>query len=201
MTGKKRTNLSALPDKRWTPQEYLAFERDSQDKHEYIAGEVYLMTGASESHNLIVANTITTLNVQLRKRPCRVYPSDMRVGVKVKDDYAYSYPDVSVVCETPQFEDDKRDTLLNPVVIIEVLSPSTEKYDRGKKFQNYRLLPSLHDYILIAQDEAHIEHYTRQANDEWLLSDKTGLEAIVTVESINCTLLLSDVYDKVLDGQ
>lgn len=185
----------ALPEKFMTPEAYLEFERASEIKHEYFGGEVFAMTGASANHNTIVANVVASLHGQLRKRPCRVYPSDMRV--KTRSSILYTYPDISVVCGAPQFEDAALDTLLNPIVIIEVLSPSTERYDRGRKFQHYRTLPSLQEYVLIAQDSYRIEHFARQPNDEWLFSDATELNASVELPSIQCQLALADVYENV----
>jgi Uma2 family endonuclease len=185
----------ALREKFVTPEAYLEFERASATKHEYFGGKVYAMTGASANHNLIVANTLASLHGQLRKRPCRVYPSDMRV--KTQSSILYTYPDISIVCGEHYFEDAERDTLLNPVVIIEVLSPSTERYDRGKKFQHYRTLASLQEYVLIAQDSIRIEHFVRQPNDEWLLSDTTEIDSRVELTSIERHLVLADVYEKV----
>ncbi|MBZ0286639.1 MAG: Uma2 family endonuclease [Anaerolineae bacterium] len=187
--------MSALSNPHWTADEYLAFERESQEKHEFVDGEIYLMTGASENRNLVVSNTLTSLNVQLRGRPCKVYPSDMLVEISATGDH--HYPDVSVVCGEAMINRDKLDTLLNPTLIIEVLSPSTEQYDRGKKFQNYRSLESLREYVLIAQDAPRMEQFVRQEDGRWLLSDAVGLEAQVTLPSIGCTLALADVYDKV----
>lgn len=175
-----------------TPEDYLKFERLSQEKHEYFNGEIFAMTGASEKHNLIAMSTSASLYAQLRKSPCKVYPSDMRVKIP----RSYTYPDVSVVCDTPKFEDKEFDTLLNPTVIIEVLSPSTEAYDRGGKFQSYRTLSSLQEYLLISQDSVRIEHYVRR-DHEWVFSDTTSLESVVMLPSINCSLALSDVYEKV----
>ncbi len=186
--------MVANAQKKWTVEEYLAFERTSEEKHEYYAGEIFDMSGASRRHNLIVMNTGTTLNSQLAQRPCEVYPSDMRVKVnKIK----YTYPDVTVVCGEPQFEDGEFDTLLNPTIIVEVLSPSTEDYDRGKKFKHYMAIPSLQEYILIAQDEARIDHCTRQGDGDWLISVSKTLEASIDLSSINCTLRLADVYNKI----
>jgi Uma2 family endonuclease len=185
----------ALPEKFMTPEAYLEFERASEIKHEYFGGEVFAMTGASRNHNRIVISTLASLHGQLRKRPCEVFPSDMRV--KTRSSILYTYPDISVVCGTPQFEDAVLDTLLNPIVIIEVLSPSTERYDRGRKFQHYRTLPSLQEYVLIAQDSYRIEHFARQPNDEWLFSDATELNASVELPSIQCQLALVDVYENV----
>jgi Uma2 family endonuclease len=184
----------ALPETRVTPAEYLKYERSSQVKHEYYAGEIFAMTGASKNHNRIVTSTLAALYAQLRERPCDVFPGDMRV--KPHSGLLYAYPDITVVCGTPEFEDDEVDTLLNPTVIIEVLSPSTEAYDRGKKFQHYRTIPSFQEYLLIAQDSVRVEHYTLRDN-EWILTDASTLDAIITLPSIDCTLSLSDVYEKV----
>lgn len=183
----------ALP-KLITPEEYLRMERASQEKHEYYRGEVFAMTGASENHNIVVSSTLATLYNQLRKKPCQIYPSDMRVRIPATG--LYTYPDISIVCGTPEFEDDGLDTLLNPTVIIEVLSSSTEQYDRGKKFQHYRTVASLQEYILIAQDTNRIEHFGRQGN-QWILTDAKTDDAVLTLPSIDCTLALVDVYEKV----
>ena len=187
--------MSALPNIAWTAERYLAYERASEERHEYLNGQVYAFAGASANHNLITANTLSSLHTQLRQRPCTVYPSDMRL--KVSGTGLYTYPDISVVCGTPQFEDDQRDTLLNPTLLVEVLSPSTESYDRGRKFQHYRTLESLQEYLLIAQDSSRIEHYTRQPNGQWLLADFSQPEASLELTSIGCALLLADVYEKV----
>ena len=170
-------------------------ERASEEKHEFLDGEIYLMSGASRNHNLVMANTLASLHGQLREHPCNVYPSDMRV--KISDFGQYTYPDISVTCDPEHVEDNQQDTLLNPIVIIEVLSPSTESYDRGKKFQHYRALDSLQEYVLIAQDQARIERYLRQPSGEWLLADAVGLEAVIELSSIECTLALADVYSKI----
>lgn len=185
--------MSAVRQQTMTVEEYLAFERASEQKHEYLNGEIFLMSGASPNHNVIQINVAAALHTQLRKRPCTIYGSDQRV--RVSDIGLYTYPDFSVTCEPPQFEDS--DTLLNPTLIIEVLSPSTESYDRGRKFQHYRALASLQEYVLIAQDSAHVERYRRQPNDEWLLADATGLDTSIELSSIGCTLALADVYEKV----
>jgi len=187
--------LSALPDRVWSVEEYLASERVSEQRHEYLDGAIYAMAGASVAHNLIVGNTLAALHSQLRQRPCQVYPSDMRV--KVKPAKLYTYPDLSVICGQPQLEDDRHDTLLNPTLIVEVLSPSTGSYDRGKKFQYYRMLPSLREYLLIAQDAVHVEHYLRQTDFQWLLTDLNDLQASLSLPSIGCTLSILDVYEKV----
>jgi Uma2 family endonuclease len=184
----------ALPRPKMTPQEYLRFERASEIKHEFYNGDIFAMSGASEEHNVITANIVAALHGQLRQRLCKLYPSDMRVFIPATG--LYTYPDVTAVCGTPQFEDKEFDTLLNPTVIIEVLSPSTEKYDRGKKFEHYRSIPSLREYVLIAQDEARIQCFSLQ-NDFWVFDEAVALDAILTLTSIECTLALSDVYEKV----
>lgn len=186
--------MSALEKTLWMVEDYLAFERDSQEKHEFVDGEVYLMTGASRQHNLIVANVLAALHQQLRARPCEVYASDMRVRVQR---YNFVYPDVVVVCGEPRFGDEVADTLLNPTVVIEVLSPSTELYDRGRKFHNYRTLDSLQEYLLIAQDAYRIERFLRRADGQWLFTDVTALDAVLELPSIECKLAVADVYDKV----
>lgn len=177
-------------------QEYLAAERAGEVKHEYYAGERYAMVGASERHNLLAGNTFAALHSQLRRRACNVHPSDMRVKVNALG--YYTYPDISVVCGAPQFEGQPRDTLINPTVIVEVLSPSTADYDRGRKFQMYRTLPSLAEYLLVAQDGIHIEHYTRQPDGRWLLFESDQPDALFQLAAIDCTLSAADVYEKVI---
>jgi len=192
--------MSALPQPepqplRMTEAEYLEFERASEYKHEYIAGEVFAMTGASEAHNLITSNVIFALRSQMRGRPCKVYPGDMRVQIRPSG--LYTYPDISVVCGESILADDQHlDTLTNPMLIIEVLSPSTELYDRGRKFQYYRQIESLREYVLIAQDAPRIERFVRQG-DVWQFSDAVGLDASLELPSIGCTLALGDIYEQV----
>jgi len=178
-----------------TPEEYLSLERQAEYKSEYFDGEIFAMTGASEAHNQIVANLMIEIGTQFKKRPCKVYANDMRV--KVSPTGLYTYPDIVAVCEQRHFDDEQKDTLLNPTVIIEVLSSSTADYDRGTKFEQYRTLDSLKEYILIAQDKYHIEHYVRQANHQWLLSETNDLQDMIELPSIQCSLAVSEVYDKV----
>lgn len=187
--------MSAVARQKMTVAEYLEMERASEEKHEFLDGEIYLMSGASLKHNLIVTNTVSGLHSQLRNRPCVVFPSDMRV--RIRDNRHYTYPDITVVCDPLQLEDTEQDTLLNPTLIIEVLSPSTESYDRGRKFQHYRTLASLQEYVLISQDSTRIERYLRQPNDEWLLADASGIDASLELASIQCVLSLAEVYEKV----
>lgn len=174
---------------------YLAMERASETKHEYVGGEIVAMTGASREHNLIVANAIISLGQQLRGRPCELYPSDMRVRVPAAD--LYTYPDVVVVCGEPQFEDDEFDTLLNPTLLVEVLSDSTEGYDRGKKFAYYRTLPSFQEYLLVAQHEVLVEHYARQGDGSWRFAALDSLDEGLDLAAIGCSLPLHELYDRV----
>jgi Uma2 family endonuclease len=186
----------SLPKSKFlTPEEYLALDRQSEEKSEYWDGEMFLMTGASRRHNLIVLNVGGELREQLKERPCEVYPSDMRV--RIPNTARYAYPDVSVVCEEPQFEDEETDVLLNPTLIVEVLSASTEAYDRGKKLDSYRTIPSLQECVLIAQDEYHVYVYTRQPDNRWLLSEADDVNEVLSLDSIGCRLPLAEVYRKV----
>ncbi|MBA3767810.1 MAG: Uma2 family endonuclease [Acidobacteria bacterium] len=187
--------MSSQPITYLTPEEYLAIERKAEYKSEYVNGEMVAMTGASRKHNLIVVNIAGEIRQQLRGRPCELYANDMRVRVPATR--LYTYPDVSVVCDEPQFEDDYVDTLLNPALIIEVLSESTEAYDRGKKFGSYRTIESLAEYLLVAQDEYRIEQYVKQPDGRWLLSDYRSPEDLVELVSIQCQLALKEVFDKV----
>jgi Uma2 family endonuclease len=178
-----------------TPEEYLAIERKSEIKHEYFAGKMFAMVGASKRHNLITANIIRILGNQLLDRPCNVYPSDMRV--KVGATGKYTYPDVVVACREEEFDDSEQDTLLNPAVIIEVLSESTEAYDRGKKFEQYQSIESLTEYLLVAQDPSRIEQYVRQNTREWRYSEYHNRDDVVRINVIGCEFVLKDVYAKV----
>lgn len=187
--------MSAQTKKRWTVEEYLALERSSDEKHEFIDGEVYAMSGASLKHNRIVGSTYASLFNQLVNKPCEPLPSDMLVKINQRN---YTYPDISVVCGKAQLEPDAPlDTLLNPTLIVEVLSPSTEKYDRGKKFDLYRTLPSLQEYLLIAQDEYRIERYLRQSDGNWVFTAGVGIDASIELPSISAALKLVDVYRQV----
>lgn len=187
--------MSAVPKPYLTPQQYLARERRAETKSEYLRGEVFAMSGASRKHNLVATNVAGELRQQLRDRDCEVYPSDMRV--KVSPTGLYTYPDVTVVCGEPEFEDAEVDTLLNPKVIVEVLSASTADYDRGRKFTHYRRLASLREYVLISQDRPLVEHYVRQGRDQWLLTESSSLEETLVLPSIECQLPLAEIYLKV----
>ncbi|MGB7925318.1 MAG: Uma2 family endonuclease [Pyrinomonadaceae bacterium] len=179
----------------YTPEEYLALERKAEDKSEYFNGEIFAMTGASRRHNLVAVNVLASLHAQLRKRPCEIYPSDMRV--KVSPTGLYTYPDVVIVCGEPLFDDEQKDTLVNPTLLVEVLSKSTASYDRGEKFEHYRKLASLAEYLVIAQNKYHVEHYIRQPDNQWLLSETDDMQKTISLPSIECDLALTDIYDKV----
>lgn len=178
-----------------TPSEYLAFERSAKQRHEYCQGEIFAMDGASSRHNQIVANTLISLGTQLKKRACRVWTNDMRV--KVDASGLYAYPDLLAFCGEAKFDDEHSDTLLNPQVIVEVLSKSTEAYDRGDKFAHYRQIESLQEYILISQDKPRLERYTRQADDKWLLEEIADPASAIHLQAIDCELRLAEVYDNV----
>jgi len=175
---------------------YLALERASAERHELVDGVVVDMAGASYAHNVIVANLVTALAASSERsaKPgggCRPLSSDMRI--KVETTGLYAYPDVLLVCGEPAFEDERADTLLNPIAIFEVLSPSTEAFDRGEKFAHYRRLPSLRDYVLVAQSRPRVEHYQRQG-DVWVLRETEGLDGRVVLEGAGCEVALAGIY-------
>jgi Uma2 family endonuclease len=185
-------SVSEFP--RFTPEQYLALERKASFKSEYNNGFIWAMAGASDEHNTISMNLAGGIWSQLKGRPCKVYGSDMRVCVNPSG--LYTYPDVTAVCGERKFLEDKRDTLLNPTMIAEVLSPTTEAYDRGGKFAQFRRLPSLHEYVLIAQDEVLVERCKRKG-EEWVLKEFRSLDELLRLESINCEISLRDIYAKV----
>jgi Uma2 family endonuclease len=187
--------MSSVPKRLYTEAEYLAIERDVETKHEFYRGEMFAMAGASRQHNRITVNVSAVLHEQLKTRDCEHFASDMRV--KVESTILYTYPDVVITCHEPRFLDKEVDTLLNPQVIIEVLSDSTEKYDRGKKFEHYRTIPSLREYILIAQDRPHIDRFALNDLGQWVLNDTTGLDAVIELTAVSCRLPLAEVYAKV----
>ena len=191
----------------YTVEEYLSFERGSDQRHEFLDGEVYLMAGERPEHGTICTNISGQLYVQLRGKRCQVFSKDMKVrsGPEPKSRYEvrglYSYPDLVVVCDEPRFHDQYKDVLLNPVVIVEVLSESTEAFDRGEKWSRYQTwLPSLLEYILVSQKQPQMEHYIRRESDEWLYSSPKGLDVDLDLVSIGCTLRLTDVYDRIVFG-
>ncbi len=178
----------------YTPEEYLALERKATLKSEYLNGEILAMSGASNAHNLITLDIGTELNIQLRERECLVYTNDMRVRTSPRG--SYFYPDVVVVCGKPHFEDNVFDTLLNPVLVMEVLSPSTEVYDKGEKFRHYQELSSLREYILVSQDRVRVEQY-RLTQTQWVQTEFQAREDVLPLVSIGCELLLQDIYRRV----
>ena len=178
----------------YSPEEYLIAERKATLKSEYLSGEIIAMSGANLAHNFIRLDIATEINIQLKDREYEVVISNMRV--KTTPDISYFYPDVVVFCGEPDFEDDTFDTLLNPVVIIEVLSPSTEAYDKGEKFEYYKQITTLQEYILVSQDKVHVEHYQLQ-DMQWGLKEFHALQVTLTLSSIGCKLSLNDVYRRV----
>src|SRR5437588_9592329 len=180
----------------YPPRQYLEMERKAEYKSEYWRGRIYAMAGASREHNLITMSIASQLSSQLRERPCEVYASEMRV--KVSETGLYTYPDVTVVCGEAQFEDAEVDTLLNPSLIIEVLSESTAAYDRGVKFEHYRKVESIADYVLVAQDAPRVEHLARQPDGRWLLTVIDDPAGELALPSIDCHVPMAEIYRKVV---
>ena len=177
-----------------TPEEYLVMEREAAFKSEYRDGKIVAMPGASRQHNLITVNLSSGLHIQLLERGGEVYVNDMRV--KVSNTGLYTYPDVVVVCDEPRFDDNHFDTLLNPTVLVEVLSPSTENYDRNDKFLSYQTLESLQEYILVSQNGVHVEQYICQ-DGKWILREFRSLDDVLQIASIECELALRAIYAKI----
>lgn len=183
------------PKTRLTPEEYLAIERRAEVRSEYLDGEMFAMAGASPQHIRICAALTASLWNQLVDRPCDVLPAEMRV--KIPANNLYTYPDIVVVCGEEVFEDAELDTLVNPTLLIEVLSPSTADYDLGAKFGHYRTIPSLREVLYVSQTEAHVLHYVRQDDDTWILSETRGRDGRIPLPSIAAELHLAEVYAKV----
>lgn len=183
----------------FAPEEYIALERKAIPdaeivRSEYVNGEIIAMSGASFAHNLITYNISGELRNRLKGTECVAFANEMRVSIPTAN--SYFYPDVGVVCGEPRFEDDVFDTLRNPIVIVEVLSPSTEAYDRGDKFAHYRQLESLQEYILVSQDKVRVDHYVRHAT-QWILTDFQALDQQLPLTSIQCELPLQEIYENV----
>jgi len=178
-----------------SPEEYLERERKAEFKSEYFRGEVVAMAGGTYEHSLIIANLIGELHAALRRGNCRLSSTDVRLAIASSN--LYTYPDVMVVCGDPVFAGNRRDTVCNPVLVIEVLSESTEAYDRGEKFQSYRSISSLMEYVMVAQDRTHLEQYTRQPDGRWLLTDHNDSASRIRFEAVGVDLQLSNVYEKV----
>lgn len=188
--------MSALPHFNLTPEEYLELERKAEFKSEYSAGYVYVMTGASWNHIQIVANLTTTLTPPLRARGCTALPNEMKVWIAAKR--KFFYPDVTIVCGKPEFYDNRRDVILNPTLIIEVLSDSTAAYDKGDKFLAYQQLEFLRGYILIGQHQPVVEQYIKQDDGGWKYMAHIELESSLTLPSVQYNLALRDVYADVV---
>ena len=178
-----------------TPEQYLEIERKAERKSEYWNGEMFAMAGASEPHNLVASNAASLAHAQSRSKNCRVYRSDMRIRVLATG--LNTYPDVVIVFGKPQCLDERQDTLLNPKVIVEVLSPSSEAFDRGRKFDNYRQIESLEQYLLLSQGRMQAELYSRQPGGKWLINFATHPEEFVELSSVGCRLSLAECYEKV----
>jgi Uma2 family endonuclease len=184
-----------MPKTLLTPEQYLVIEREADYKSEYFQGEMLAMAVSDWVHNQLVVNLVAGFHNQFRSRPCDVYPSQMRVLVRATG--LYTYPDVVVVCGERQFVDERRDILLNPSLLVEVLSPSTEAYDRGRKFEHYQSIESLGEYLLVASDRAHVDQYTRRPDGRWLLTSADRLEDSLDLQSIGCRLALADLYGNI----
>ena len=189
--------MSALPEipHEMSEVEYLEFERKSEAKHEYARGEVFAMAGAKREHNLICTSTARHLGNKLADKNCEIYQSDMRVRVSLAT--SYRYPDIVIVCGQPQFDDDELDVLLNPTILIEVLSKTSNERDRGIKSWEYRQISSLQDYLIISQGSPRIERFQRQEDNTWILSETIGLDSVLKLASIGCKLALADIYEKI----
>src|ERR1019366_3535572 len=187
--------MATHPKSYLTPEQYLEIERKAEFKSEYYQGEIFAMSGAREGHNLIVWNLAAELHRQLRAKPCRAYINDMRVRVNATG--LYTYRDAAAVGGEPQFLDENRDTLLNPSLIVEVLSPSTEIYNRIRKFEHYRSVESVSEYLMLASERVSAELYPRQPDGRWLLTAVNRLEDSLDLESVGVRLALADLYEKV----
>ncbi|MCX7422818.1 MAG: Uma2 family endonuclease [Planctomycetia bacterium] len=188
--------MSTAPKSLMTEEQYLSFERASEIRHEFLRGEIFAMAGATESHNLASGNLFVAVQVALRDKPCRAYTHDMRV--LAPRSRSYMYPDIVVACPPIEFQDGKRDTLLNPQVVVEVLSPSTASYDRGTKFDLYLQSESLRQYVLVNQDEPRVMSYTRQSDGvAWLMMPLSGLEAVLEFPTLGLSVPLSEIYRNV----
>jgi Uma2 family endonuclease len=181
-----------------TVDDYLRSERQSDVRHEFLNGEMFAMSGASVAHGQIVTNVIASLRPQLRKTGCTIYAADLRVKVVARG--LYTYPDVVAICGALQFDDAVKDTVLNPTLIIEVLSKSTRAYDRGPKFEYYRQIESFREYLLIAQDECHVEHFARQPDGRWMLSETNQLHDTIRLVALPGELRVADIYEDVLSA-
>jgi Uma2 family endonuclease len=187
--------LAKLQPKLYAPDEYLALEEAATYKSEYFHGEIFAMTGGSANHNRISGNVHTVLNNGLRSTRCETFNSDMRLLVKAHS--LYTYPDTMVICGRIEFAKDCNDTVINPTVLVEVLSPSTQDHDRGQKFEFYRTLDSFQDYLIIHQDRVYIEYHHKLADKRWVLTEFSDIEASLTLQSLNFEIPLRRIYERV----
>ncbi|HUQ93699.1 MAG TPA: Uma2 family endonuclease [Bryobacteraceae bacterium] len=187
--------MSAQPQTFLTPEEYLAIERDAAAKSQYWDGRMFAMAGGSHQHNRIQINLAAELRNVLKTSTCEPAGPDLRLWVSARG--MYTYPDVMVLSRQPEYLDERRDTVSNPAVILEVLSRSTEAYDRGAKFAGYRTLPSLQEYVLVAQTEARVERFRRMSGDRWILTELTGIEGSLQLESVPCLIPMAEIYSRV----
>jgi Uma2 family endonuclease len=187
--------MSAHPHPRLTPEQYLSTERTAEFKSEYYAGETFAMAGGTYEHGVIISNFASELHGRLKESPCSVTVSEVRV--RVAPDGLYTYPDIMVVCGDPCFIDDRKDTVTNPVLIVEVLSRSTEASDRGFKFAQYRAIETLQEYVLVSQAEPRVEVFRRQAEGQWLLTEFLGVNVSCRLTSLDCEVPLAGIYAKV----
>ena len=187
--------MSAQSQVRITPEEYLVIERAAEFKSGYFDGHMFAMSGGSPAHSLIASNLIREFGNALKGKPCLVYTSDLRLGVKPKG--LYTYPDLSIVCGEMTFVDKQQDTATNPTLLIEVLSPSTEKYDRTFKLEQYKTIESLREYALVSQNRALVEVYRRDAANNWAAFDFQDLDATCRFDSVSCDISMSEIYYQV----
>lgn len=186
--------MSAHAQSPLTEEEYFALDSAAEVRSEYYDGVMYAMAGGSPIHSLITANLTREVGLALKQRPCRVYVTDLRVRAKRS---TYTYPDIAIVCGEPRFAENNKNTLINPTVLVEVLSPSTESHDRGLKFIRYRQLESLKEYVLVSQDQPRVETYVRQPSGSWLLSEFTALDSSANFDSLDCKIPLAEIYHQV----
>ncbi|MBW4542658.1 MAG: Uma2 family endonuclease [Myxacorys chilensis ATA2-1-KO14] len=187
--------MQAQEKRSYTAEEYLEFEVNSEERHAYIDGEITLMAGGLPNHNKIALNLSSSLNVGLKRQPFEVYMTDQRLWIPEKR--IYTYPDVMLMAQPIQYQEGRRDTLINPLLIVEVLSQSTRSYDKDEKFTAYRTIPSFREYLLVDQDRMHVEHYIKTADREWMFREYEAETKPIEIASVPCQIELADLYDKV----
>lgn len=192
-SGQEIMSTQRKPDRLYTLDDYFSVEETAETKHEYYDGEIFAMTGASLNHNRIAANIFTALSIALRDKPCDVFTSDMRIATSKK---LYTYPDVSVFCDPVELTKDKYDTATNPTILVEVLSKSTQKYDRGQKFDQYKSIPTLREYVLIEQHQILVEHFQFNKR-EWTRREYRKLEDTLDLSSVGFQVSLAEIYRRV----